>query len=629
MSKLSALGALLAFVCILPLGCEAIVGDTSYRNDAGGGGGGGIAGRSQGGAGESATGGATSTAGTGGAGMTGDSGGEAGAGGMAAASGVGTDGGAAGETCLPVIDGNPCTEDVCVNGVPKNPASAVGAPCENSEGGTRCDGHGACVMCLDASDCPGTDGACQTRTCTQGACGFDFATAGTALPAQTAGDCKKAVCDGHGTSTLINDDADLPNDSNACTSDVCTGGLPSNSKQPAGTACGTSLLCNESGVCVGCNAPSDCPGSDTECKTRTCVSNSCGVAFTAAGTAVAAQTAGNCLKATCDGAGNVTSIADATDVPSDDGNACTNETCASGVPQHPAKTNGTACTDGNPCTVADTCQSGACTSGAPLVCSALDQCHTAGTCNTSTGACSNPLKAPDSACSFAGGSVCSAAGACVQCNAAAQCPGSDGECANRTCVGNVCGVNNVPAGQATSVQTAGDCHKNQCDGSGNIVAGIDDTDLPTDDGSQCTGETCNAGVASHPAGPINLACNQAGGSFCSASGTCVQCNAASQCPGADTECSARTCSSNTCGVANTPAGTATSAQAAGDCHTSQCDGAGNVVSSVDDLDIPADDGNQCTEEVCSGGVASHPNSPPNKACNQMGGTTCDGSGNCL
>ncbi|MDI1452139.1 hypothetical protein QHF85_49300, partial [Polyangium sp. 6x1] len=62
------------------------------------------------------------------------------------------------------------------------------------------------------------------------------------------------------------------------------------------------------------------------------------------------------------------------------GSACT----------YPAKPNGSACDDGNACTQTDTCQSGTCTGGNPRVCTAQSQCHNAGTCNPSTGTCSNP-----------------------------------------------------------------------------------------------------------------------------------------------------------------------------------------------------------------------------------------------
>jgi hypothetical protein len=43
------------------------------------------------------------------------------------------------------------------------------------------------------------------------------------------------------------------------------------------------------------------------------------------------------------------------------------------------KTNGTTCNDGNACTQSDTCQSGVCTGGSAVACTASDQCHVAGT----------------------------------------------------------------------------------------------------------------------------------------------------------------------------------------------------------------------------------------------------------
>jgi hypothetical protein len=53
----------------------------------------------------------------------------------------------------------------------------------------------------------------------------------------------------------------------------------------------------------------------------------------------------------------------------------------------------------------------------PVVCTALDSCHTAGTCNTGTGACSNPQKASGAACDDANActtnDACDANGACI------------------------------------------------------------------------------------------------------------------------------------------------------------------------------------------------------------------------
>ena len=45
-----------------------------------------------------------------------------------------------------------------------------------------------------------------------------------------------------------------------------------------------------------------------------------------------------------------------------------------------------------------TCQAGTCTGANPVACSALDQCHVAGTCDTATGVCSNPNKPDGTGC---------------------------------------------------------------------------------------------------------------------------------------------------------------------------------------------------------------------------------------
>src|SRR5262249_47457436 len=52
--------------------------------------------------------------------------------------------------------------------------------------------------------------------------------------------------------------------------------------------------------------------------------------------------------------------------------------------------NGAACNDGNSCTQSDKCQQGVCVGFNPVTCTALDACHTAGTCDPRTGVCSNP-----------------------------------------------------------------------------------------------------------------------------------------------------------------------------------------------------------------------------------------------
>src|SRR5207244_4960594 len=75
----------------------------------------------------------------------------------------------------------------------------------------------------------------------------------------------------------------------------------------------------------------------------------------------------------------------------------TSATC----PDDRLQPNGTACDDGDACTQTDTCESGVCTGSNPVVCLPSDQCHDAGTCDPATGACSDPAKDDGAACNDA------------------------------------------------------------------------------------------------------------------------------------------------------------------------------------------------------------------------------------
>jgi hypothetical protein len=127
------------------------------------------------------------------------------------------------------------------------------------------------------------------------------------------------------------------------------------------------------------------------------------------------------------------------------------------------------------------------------------------------GSCSN-VCGPSSSCV---GGVCQS----VACSTPADCPPTGNECLVPACNANVCGTTPVATGTVTSSQTSGDCRQNQCDGAGNVVSVIDNTDVPADDGNPCTGETCTAGVPAHPALPANTPCGVNGG-VCDGAGTC-------------------------------------------------------------------------------------------------------------
>lgn len=362
-------------------------------------------------------------------------------------------------------DEQDCTLDSCENGAPISPNAPPGATCDDGDG-VMCDGGGNCVECLATGDCPGTDGECSWRTCSEGACGTASASPTTELEAQTAGDCKVVTCGG-----TVDDDDDEPNDNNACTADTCVEGTPTYTDVDPGEACGDGMICDGNGGCVGCIVADDCPGQDDECQARTCTNATCGVAYTAEGSPIAAQTEDDCRLAICDGVGNITWRNDTNDAPTDP-DGCSTVSCSNGTPGYsPLGSN-------EPCGVDDA-------------------------------------------------SYCDGSGACVECTAPAQC-GTDTECKSYTCVENTCGTSNAPAGNPTSSQSPGDCKENQCDGSGNIVPVTHNADLPVD-GNQCTEDQCNAGTPDNPSNDAGDVCNQNGGFMCDGAGVCVECNSGSDC----------------------------------------------------------------------------------------------------
>lgn len=464
-------------------------------------------------------------------------------------------------------DDNACTDDVCTGMTPSNPPTAAGTAC--ADGGIVCDGAGACVACNQPTDCPGQDTTCRARACVAHACGSLDADAGTPLPTQTPGDCHREECDGAGASTNAVDDADVPTDANPCTAGVCTAGVPSQNNVAAGMPCGTNLVCDGAGQCVGCVTPADCAGTSSECLTITCTNNVCGATFAPTGTALAAQTAGDCLTAVCDGTGGVTSTNADADRPVDN-LQCTQDVCTNGVP-------------------------------------------------------SNPPQPIDTPCTQSGGSRCNASGACVQCNQASHCPAAT-DCVSYACNSGLCGASYTPANTPTGGQVAGDCHALLCDGAGGVNNAVADADLPVD-GLQCTDDVCTAGVPTNPPTATGTACTQ-GGTVCDGFGACVQCVAASDCTGPSGECETPTCVGNTCGRWTADAGTPLSTQTAGNCQTAVCDGDGGTGSTPTDSDVPVD-GQQCTDDVCTTGVPSNPPLGSGATCSQSGGTVCDGAGACV
>ena len=325
------------------------------------------------------------------------------------------------------------------------------------------------TLCANVT-CPAPADACDLQgTCNPGTglCSTPPVAAGTAVGTQTPGDCQKLQCDGAGNQVSVADNADVPSNSNQCNQGTCSGGSPVFMAAPINTACNQNggSYCNGAGACVGCNSPSQCSGTDDECKTRTCNAGACGMAFAPSGQPLTTQTAGNCQQLQCDGTGTSTSAIDNGDVPVD-GNQCTTDVCTAGVPANPPTAIGSTCSGG-------TCDGeGVCTGG---------------------GGCLGPM----------------------------DCPGTDTTCSFRTCTMGACGMAFAPNGTLSGSQTTGDCMKNMCNGAGSQVSAVDTGDVPND-GTQCTSDQCSgAGVPSNPPVTANTSCSQNDGNVCDGAGACV------------------------------------------------------------------------------------------------------------
>jgi hypothetical protein len=491
-------------------------------------------------------------------------------------------GGCEGASLDELLANKACTpEGECAAGYVCHPATNVcvpeGSSLDGGGGATSTSsgegGEGGMGPCTSVTQCPMPQSDCEVPVCIGGVCGTTGLAMGTVAPVQTAGDCSVRICDGLGSVIDQNDDTDVPDDGEECTHDMCTSGLPDSLPELLGVPCSMNggSFCDGLGLCVECNARSDCDmlPPDDECQQRACIDGQCMMEFTPANTQVALQTAGDCKSQVCNGSGAVTSIADTTDLP-DDSNECTDDVCTSDVPSNPFELPGTPCMAGS----------------------------------------------------------CNAVGQCAGCTTADQC-GASTFCAQRTCVGGLCGINYTTDGTPLppASQISGDCSQLQCNGNGGTQAAASNFDVPGDDGFDCTDETCVNGAPQHPSLPLDTVCSSTG-VVCDGAGACVECNNPSQCPNQGSVCQSAACGmDHICGLTNLPSGTAAPAgsQTDGDCQILVCDGSGSTTSTADDSDLPVD-GDDCTLDVCNAGAPSHPFAPSGSPC--ANGGTCNGMGIC-
>ncbi|PKN54971.1 MAG: hypothetical protein CVU56_23835 [Deltaproteobacteria bacterium HGW-Deltaproteobacteria-14] len=175
-------------------------------------------------------------------------------------------------------------------------------------------------------------------------------------------------------------------------------------------------------------------------------------------------------------------------------------TCNTGTGQCSNPTNkgsGEACSDGDACTQTDACDgSGSCVGSNPVTCAASDPCHDAGTCNTTTGVCSNPNKSSGAPCDDEDActqtDACNGNGSCVgsnpvvctagECQVAGTCDTLSGQCSSPT---------NKSAGAACGSSDNTSCDApDTCDGAGSCQEHFKLAGAPCSTGS--TNQACDA-----------------------------------------------------------------------------------------------------------------------------------------
>lgn len=191
-----------------------------------------------------------------------------------------------------------------------------------------------------------------------------------------------------------------------------------------------------------------------------------------------------------------------------------------------------------------------------------------------------------------------AGGGAIECMTDKDCPATNNECVTATCIGGLCGTDNLDEGVATTTQVDDDCKIFVCDGAGGITSKENAIDL-YDDGKQCTDDGCVGGSPTSTYKSAGTVCSEGGGKKCDGTGACVACLSNGDCNVApdnlcnvNHECVATTCADSikdgdetdkdcggSCGAT---CGTGQICVDKGDCVDGICDGGACAAPTCDD-----------------------------------------------
>ena len=226
-------------------------------------------------------------------------------------------------SALSCADGNPCTAESCGAGGCAVTSLADGTPCADPCGGAGECASGVCTAapgtCEDGDPC--TDDWCDVTGCIHAT---SLTTCDDGDPC-TVDSCAPETGCAHAVDPLACDDGD------PCTLDTCGEAGCASSPRHAGALCDDGDPCTQAacldGDCVAYQSTS-CDDGDP------CTADGC-------------ASAGGCTH----------------DPLCDDGNPCTADACDAGACSHAAAADGTGCDDGDPCSTGTTCGAGACGGG--------------------------------------------------------------------------------------------------------------------------------------------------------------------------------------------------------------------------------------------------------------------------
>ncbi|MEP7123790.1 MAG: hypothetical protein ABJE95_22870 [Byssovorax sp.] len=364
--------------------------------------------------------------------------------------------------------------------------TSTSASASSTSGGT-----GGAPECMLGDPCADMN-PCTADSCDQGKCAHAPVPDGPTKDApNTPKDCLAPVCVG-GALMQIPDGADLPDDGNNCTKDICTNGVPSNPPEDASVKCGPSQVCDGSGTCVGCVMSNQCndPGL---CKSATCDMMVCKNVDDPSGTSCngnkVCDGSGNCVECVNDGMCNGgtkicinnscatscnTGVKDGTETDVDCGGAC-QANCA----------NGKGCKSGNDCisgictsmkcaAPGPTCSDGItngtesdtdCGGSCPQKCAIGDTCNTIADCasNVCTGGmCAAPAPTcMDGATNGMETDIDCGGPTCAPCGNTKTCA-MNSDCLSVSCVNTMCAATQCSDGIHNGMETSLDCGGPMC-----------------------------------------------------------------------------------------------------------------------------------------------------------------------